>query len=1177
MIRKTAKLLAVIILVIILGVLVFIHTPFFESMVRHDIEEQVTRSTGEPLTIGDLSISPFSGRLIANDVQLAETVQIERVFLDVNVWQLFLFKIVVNTAEVDGVHLNLVLAPQRTAFQTNPLELVQSGFDTILLKDLQVRDLNLSIRDREDMSVTFEGSDFLLQSGFDGKTFAYKGTVGFSNGNVTVNGTSYLLNMGCAFSIRKDALEIRELTLTRGQIRLALSMSMTAAGTRLKVKGSVPLKELTGFPEISETLAEFQLEGTPDELSGPLMLSDPRSSLTGILTLNLKERTASVHQLTGTFRDHTATLNGSLVSLDPFSVDARIDIKGPLLRDFTADVELKKKDTWQYRAEISGTDCGGGECRLIAHSGEQPSLDDVRLRLPFMTTDIQHNRGMVRINLDWLQARLDGEFFGNSWFDGLVQLNHLKWEEMTVPSATGRVTVNGPKDIRFGAVVMESENGQLTADGSFTNDILTVEAELNRFPLHDALFAVPETDDLDISGRVSGHASLKGLLSDPVVSGDVTLSGVKVFDILFDRAASRFRYENEGLSFDTLRLENGVGTLAGSGSIRFDTDSLTIQLEGDGLDIRYLPVDFITLHGSSGTVQADGTLENPQIRAGFRYQQMEMEGVDLGGGTLDVVMNGTDVQVTTETDHQIRTRVAVDTDGPMSINLTMDNSPVSLEHVRTTTSASFSCTGNFLDTATFQGQGIISHMELALPEDITLVTADAVPLKLDGMRLSTDSARLEHPNLALNLKEGSIVLDSGDITGKVTGSGTVAPFAPLVSRESGVRITGTLRTNIQLSGSIILPGFTGILSVADGTAVIPGLDEKLTAIAGTAEFDPAVVTIRDIRGRYGSGSVSANGIVSGDLISLNGALESVPLDMSGIIADVSGLVQLQGNPQRERLALTGNLTLEHGLVNPRQMLLSGTDQLPILEQLQLDLSILTRRIEVADPAMALFLSPSTLQLVGPGESPVVLGTQRISPDSTIYVNDIPMRVKSGSVRFENRLEIDPEVDLVAETQVQGYTVRARIRGTGSRVTLNLSSTPPLQERELMALLFGSGGISTGDRALAFAGEDAGDLTGAGVALALNNLFAPFQRKVRRRLGVERFSITPQMFDARSTPSPIVTFEKDISSRLTGTYSQSLIGSGENLFQFRYDMAGRKAVVARKEIDGSITLELEFQR
>lgn len=129
----------------------------------------------------------------------------------------------------------------------------------------------------------------------------------------------------------------------------------------------------------------------------------------------------------------------------------------------------------------------------------------------------------------------------------------------------------------------------------------------------------------------------------------------------------------------------------------------------------------------------------------------------------------------------------------------------------------------------------------------------------------------------------------------------------------------------------------------------------------------------------------------------------------------------------------------------------------------------------------------------------------------------------------------------------------------------------------MALLFGSGGISTGDRALAFAGEDAGDLTGAGVALALNNLFAPLQRKVRRRLGVERFSITPQMFDARSTPSPIVTFEKDISSRFTGTYSQSLIGSGENLLQFRYDMAGRKAVVARKEIDGSITLELEFQR
>lgn len=241
------------------------------------------------------------------------------------------------------------------------------------------------------------------------------------------------------------------------------------------------------------------------------------------------------------------------------------------------------------------------------------------------------------------------------------------------------------------------------------------------------------------------------------------------------------------------------------------------------------------------------------------------------------------------------------------------------------------------------------------------------------------------------------------------------------------------------------------------------------------------------------------------------------------------------------------------------------------------MAILTRRIEVADPAMALFLSPSTLQLSGPADDPVLMGIQRISPDSVIYVNDIPMRVQSGNVRFENRLEIDPEVDILAETEVQGYRIRARIRGTGAKVNLNLSSSPPLQERELIALLFGSGGISTGDRALAFAGENAGDLTGAGVALALNNLFAPLQRKVRRKLGVERFSITPQMFDARSTPSPIVTFEKGISSRLTGTYSQSLIGSGENLLQFRYNMSGNRSVVARKEIDGSVTLELEFER
>ncbi len=1176
MIKKAARPTIVAVLGFVLCALVFIHTPMFESMVRRDLEQQVSRITGETLTIGSLDISPLSGNITAQDIRFSEVAAIERVKLEVNVPRLFLFKVVIRSAEVDGVDLQVKLARERKPFSTDPMALLEKGFDALVLENLLVKRLNLHIQGRNDMSVQFDGADFLLQAGFDGDAFRYSGTAAFANGQVTVNDQHYLLNMGCTFTIRRDEIEVRELTISRGELRLSLTGTMEKDHTELSLTGTVPVNMFTDFPELADAVAEIDLKGDFDHLSGTIRVSDPGGEVNGRLDLYPGESRYLVTDLSGDFRDHRVSVSGEYATGSDIQLHATAT--GPLLHDFKADISVTREKTWTYNARISGTDCGGGTCVATLVSGTEPVLDNLKLNLPFLKTDIRNNTGWAEIDLDWVSGKLDGIFFKGSWFDGNVQLDRLNWGEMQVPAGTGKIIVHNHEDIELPAATLVSGDGRIQARGHYRKPMLDIDATLTSFPFREGLFAVPEAQSLDISGQVSGTVQVKGDLHNPTVTGTVAVSPLELFQLPMDRGSTSFEYRDRKLVLHDPVLENGNGRLSGSGTVGVRPDYLDITMTGQGMPIIYSPLDFLRLDNATGTVRITGTSDHPEIQAELNYACLYLEQIELGSGILSFRMSGPDLIVDTETDRAIRSRVVANTDGTVQVELETDRSPIVLDPVTVTANLSFRCAGDFNDLKTFTGGGHVSQLSVSLPENIVL-EGDPAELYLQGLFVQTDPFPLHHPELDLMLESGAVQLDTGELWGGITGTVHARPTAPLVKRETGLDITGVGELEMDFSGTLNEPLFYGILNVTDGSVVVPGLHLPVTNIRGRAEFEPSLLTVQQVEASFGQGNGTLNGIVSPEVVWFSTAINQLPIEFTGVIADVSGFVQLQGKPDDSRFVLSGNLSLENGLIYPDQAVLAGSgEDLSILNRIRLDLDLLTRRTRIVGAAMTLYTAPSNLELTGPAEQPVLLGVQTLSPESTILINDIPMHVQKGELRFENHFEMSPTIDITAATEIQNYAIRCRMRGSEDRIQLNLSSSPPLKERELMALLFGSGGITAGDASFAYVDREADDLSGAGMAIALNNLIAPLQRKVKNRLGVERFTITPQMFDARSTPSPIVTFEKDLSSRLTGTWSQTLVGSGENLVQLKYDMTGgKRSVITRKEIDGSVTLELEFNR
>jgi len=61
-------------------------------------------------------------------------------------------------------------------------------------------------------------------------------------------------------------------------------------------------------------------------------------------------------------------------------------------------------------------------------------------------------------------------------------------------------------------------------------------------------------------------------------------------------------------------------------------------------------------------------------------------------------------------------------------------------------------------------------------------------------------------------------------------------------------------------------------------------------------------------------------------------------------------------------------------------------------------------------------------------------------------------LRDGSLRFEGLEQIDPTLDIRAERVIQAVTARVNVRGTLSKPEIQLSSTPPLEQADILSLI-----------------------------------------------------------------------------------------------------------------------------
>ena len=362
--------------------------------------------------------------------------------------------------------------------------------------------------------------------------------------------------------------------------------------------------------------------------------------------------------------------------------------------------------------------------------------------------------------------------------------------------------------------------------------------------------------------------------------------------------------------------------------------------------------------------------------------------------------------------------------------------------------------------------------------------------------------------------------------------------APLMAQ---LRYAGTADTLWRLTGIELLDlsGPVEVAADAGGTLGNPQIRGAVRSRAARLEspITGTVITDLAINGRFGgsrlildsfTGKTPGNGTVSGrgsfDLAAANGfgidlaiqATRARLLDRDDISGAVTGPITIRSDGAGGVIA--GKLRLDRGRfalgqaaaetaiprlnvreVGPvaRPIVLAGRPPLPWNLDIDIDAP---NRLEVTglglDSEWGL-----NVKVTGPIDAFALTGRADFIRGGYEFAGK-RFDIERGVIRFTGTSPVDPILDILAESRLQGLTAQVRVTGTGNRPEIAFTSVPALPQEELLSrLLFGTSIVNlSAPEALQLAASVAALNGGSGGINPINAL--------RRAIGLDRLRFVP---------------------------------------------------------------------
>ncbi len=782
-------------------------------------------------------------------------------------------------------------------------------------------------------------------------------------------------------------------------------------------------------------------------------------------------------------------------------------------------------------------------------------------------------------------------------------------------------------NVARGATTIDGQAGMSARNGSFEDAALDAKINLHNAQL--AELAKEAGSKLDVTGTGSANIHVFGSIKKPVADVTAQVEKLAAFDEQIDRVNATIHYADDALTI------TGGDAAVGPGRIQFDgsydkTEAIAFDVKAENVPgsrvkaLGKLPMrpDGILNANMKGTGRiVKGAFELTSASGDASGRNITLNGDGVGDISLTAQTRGPDLSVhATATVRGAKLEAdgawKLDGDNPGSVTIQAQridlatahriymiggtdeqkNEPLPFEGFvegRAKVAISLRKPQDFRAEVTLDQLQINPRQSQALklgvqPQDVVLKNTKPVLAIITAKEVRIQSAQFTARDTSLEAT-GGIPFDAQAAADLAVHGSVNLAILQLYNPDLLARGNATVQVSVR--GSLRDPQMNGRMELKNASLYLADLPNGIDHAEGSIAFDRNRATIEKLTAETGGGKIFFAGFVElRDILTyrLQAEVQQVRVRYPEDVSTTFN-ARLALNGTSDASTLSGSITLNRAAFNPRSDLggLMALASKPVpepaspneyLRGMQFDVRIesgptfefqtsLTRDVQ----------AEVNLRLRGTPIRPVLLGSVSVN-QGEIQVFGNRYTVDRGDIRFLNPVRIEPTFDMELETRARGIIVNISFSGTMQKLNVNYSSDPPLQPREIIALLAvgrNPANLSSTSPAELQAQSSSGLQAGGG--LLGDAISAQLSSSIQRFFGASRVKIDPTVTGVDNLPQARLTLEQQVSKEITITYITNLNRTQEQMVQFEYDFSPRWSFLAVRQDNGLFGVEFQFRK
>lgn len=885
------------------------------------------------------------------------------------------------------------------------------------------------------------------------------------------------------------------------------------------------------------------------------------------------------------------------------------------------------------RLELSGT--LGETLQVRANS---TNLDDI---VPVLRILDPEARTTLPVKLDRGSATASGTVSGaldRPRFRGHVDVDGINWEGRLFSRLKSEVDASRESislrrvSATYGATVITGDANIAQDKGSFEDGAIAAQLSVRNASLADAVKEL--SLDTPLGGTAAAVIRAMGTLQNPAADVSLDISESTAYGEQFGHVRATIHYENTVLRVSEGESSIGGGKLAFSGVFShppgdWRNGSLEAQFSTQGVMLSR--VNALRERAPNINARIDAV---PNVRARLVAGQMHMDSVR---GTLDVrnlILHGEllgELSVQAQTrGSQLELRASgrlrdtaiqgqgtwrLDSNEPgsgsmrfskMTVATLYDLVMAGVERPQRPPPPAFE--GYLQGGATFSFPlRVPSAFQAEARIDALQITPRSTQALRLGAQLQDVAIRNTQP-IVIGLTRDEARIRSGHFTARDTNleATGILPFRSGAGADLTVKgsvnlavlqllnpdmlAKGTATVTASIRGSLRNPQLNGRMEMKEASLYLADVPNGIDNATGVILFDRNRATVERLTAETGGGTVSLGGFLEfGEplVYRLRADVRQVRLRYPEDVSTTAG-AQFALNGTSDSSTLSGTLTLNRASINSGAdlgRLLASSSRPAVspdsgnayLRGLRFDIHVESAPTFEMETSLTRNVQANVdLRLRGTPVRPVLNGDISVN-SGEVELFGTRYAVNRGDIRFLNPLRIEPTLDVNLETKARGITVTVSLSGTPQRLNVNYSSDPPLQSREIIALLAVGRDPNSGSSAAA--GQlgsstanfgDAGGLLGQAVSQQLSN-------RLQRFFGASRVKIDPTLTGVVNLPEARLTIEQQVSRDITLTYITNLNRTQEQIVRMQWDLSPQWSAIAIRKANGLFGVDFQFRK